>query len=195
MTKRIIVAALLGAVAMFVWESIAHMLLPLGEVGVKALPNEQAMMATVKDTVKESGFYFFPAPEDRPDMTGEQKKQAMYQAMEKSRTGPSGIIITHPNGRTETLTAQLLTQFATDVLAMLVAALLLSRSISKAYGSRVLFVAWMGLLPTLATEVPQWNWFGFPAAYTLAQLTVHLVGFIAGGLVLAKVVQPAWQSK
>jgi hypothetical protein len=188
MAKRIIVAALLGAVAMFAWEFIAHMASPLGEAGVQALPNEQAVMAVVKDTVRESGFYLFPAPENRPGMTREQKQQAMDKMMEGWHAGPAGILIAHPKGRSATFTGEILTQFATDVLVMLVAALLLSRSIAKGYGSRVLFVAWMGLLPTLGTEIPQWNWYGFPTTYAMGQLVVHLVGFIAGGLVLAKIV-------
>ena len=31
------------------------------------------MMAAFKDNIKESGFYFFPGPEDQPGMTREQK--------------------------------------------------------------------------------------------------------------------------
>jgi len=190
MPKRIVLAALLGGVAMFAWESVAHMLLPLGEAGVSALPNEQAVMAVVKETVKESGFYFFPAPENRPEMTSEQKRQAMDKVMEKWRIGPAGIMIAHPNGRAASLPTELLTQFATDVLKMLVAALLLAQAAAAGFGKRVIFVALMGLLPTLGTEIPQWNWYGFPAVYTMAQLVVHFVGFLAGGLVLAKFVRP-----
>ena len=190
MTRRIVMAALLGGVAIFAWESIAHMLLPLGDAGIQPVPNEQAFLTAVKENVKESGFYFFPAPESRPDMTGEQKRAAMDQAQQRWRTGPAGIMIAHPNGRPATLPGMLLTQFATDVLAMLVAALLLAQAVAKRFSERVMFVALMGLLPTLGTEIPMWNWYGFPAAYTLAQLVVHAVGFIAGGLVLAKIVQP-----
>src|SRR5690242_7104330 len=109
MTTRILVAALLGAAAMFAWESIAHMATPLGDAGIQALPNEQAVMAVVKDTVKESGFYFFPAPENRPGMTREQKSQAMDKVMSAWQTGPAGIMIAHPKGRPETLPTELLT--------------------------------------------------------------------------------------
>jgi len=38
--KRIFLAALLGAIAMFIWTSIAHMALPLGEAGIREIPNE-----------------------------------------------------------------------------------------------------------------------------------------------------------
>jgi hypothetical protein len=33
MTKNILLAGLLGGLALFAWESVAHMALPLGEAG------------------------------------------------------------------------------------------------------------------------------------------------------------------
>ena len=37
---RIFLAGLLGGIAMFIWTSIAHMALPLGDTGVREIPNE-----------------------------------------------------------------------------------------------------------------------------------------------------------
>ena len=50
----------------------------------------------------------------------------------------------------------------------------------------------VGRIPTLATGIPQWNWYGFPAAFVLAQAFVHLVGFLLGGLIVAKLVRPVY---
>jgi hypothetical protein len=36
MTKRILLAGLLGGLAMFIWQSVAHVVLPLGEAGIQA---------------------------------------------------------------------------------------------------------------------------------------------------------------
>jgi hypothetical protein len=38
MTKRIILAGVLGGIAMFIWTAIAHMALPLGEAGIGEIP-------------------------------------------------------------------------------------------------------------------------------------------------------------
>jgi hypothetical protein len=167
------------------------MLLPLGDTGIKALSNEQAVLPLLKENIKEPGFYFFPAPEDKPGMTTQQKQAAMAKAQERWRTGPAGIMIFHPNGAESFSPRQLLTQFGVDMAAMLLAAILLSQVSAAGYGQRVLLVALMGLLPGLQAELPNWNWYGFPASYTLAQATVHLVGFVIGGLILAKVMKPA----
>ena len=56
--------------------------------------------------------------------------------------------------------------------------------------ARLGFVTLMGLIPTLRSELPYWNWYGFPGVYTAAQFAVHLVGFLVGGLVLAWFIRP-----
>ncbi len=47
MTKRVLLAGLLGGIAMYVWTAIAHMILPLGEAGIQEIPNEQAVLAVI----------------------------------------------------------------------------------------------------------------------------------------------------
>ena len=38
---RVLVAGILGGIAMFVWTSIAHMVRSLGEAGIAEIPNAQ----------------------------------------------------------------------------------------------------------------------------------------------------------
>ena len=185
--KRTILAGLFAGIALFAWESVAHMLLPLGDTGIKALSNEQAVLPLLKEHISEPGFYFFPAPEDRPGMTAEQKRDALSKAEDRWRRGPSGILIIHPNGADSLSARQLLTQLGVDLAAMLLVAFVLSRVGAGGYGVRVLLVTLMGLLPCLQAEVPNWSWYGFPTAYMLSQAMVHVVGFAIGGLLLAKV--------
>ena len=37
---RIILAGIAGGIAMFIWTNCSHTILPLGEAGVRMLPNE-----------------------------------------------------------------------------------------------------------------------------------------------------------
>ena len=191
MSKNILLAGILGGLALFAWESVAHMALPLGEAGIRGFgDHETAMMAAFKEHVKEPGFYFFPAPEDKPGMTREQKSKAMAAAMDRMGSEPTGITIVYPQGRVVNMGTGLPMQFAGDVVVMPIAAFLLSRAAPlKGYAARVGFVALMGLIPTLQADMPQWTWYGFPDAYFGAQFLVHLVGFAVGGLVLARLVK------
>ncbi|HET7440764.1 MAG TPA: hypothetical protein VFJ47_05625, partial [Terriglobales bacterium] len=62
MTKRVLLVGLIGGLGMFVWSAIAHMVLPLGEAGVREVPNEQALLGSMHTTLGEkSGMYLFPA--------------------------------------------------------------------------------------------------------------------------------------
>jgi hypothetical protein len=55
---RILLAGLLGAIAMYVWSTIAHVATPLATMGVSHLNNEQSVMDAVRtDLGDKSGFY------------------------------------------------------------------------------------------------------------------------------------------
>ena len=74
--------------------------------------------------------------------------------------------------------SRLILQGTFDILSMILAGLVLSQAVSiKGLRLRVGLVTMLACLPTLRTELPQWNWYGFPAAYTASQFTLHLVGF------------------
>ncbi|HTP33197.1 MAG TPA: hypothetical protein VMJ75_13555 [Candidatus Acidoferrales bacterium] len=190
MAKRILLAGLAAGLVLYVWESVAHLALPLGEAGISVFPNEPAMLTAIRQNVAENGFYFFPNP-NPPNSTEEQKKQAMQSML----TGPSGIMVVRPHGDPGMTPARLGLQALFDILSMIVAAVVLSQAAAlKRFGPRVALVAMLSAIPTLRTELPQWNWYGFPALYTTAQFALHAVGFILGGLVLAKMIKaaPEW---
>lgn len=59
--QRIFIAGILGAIAMFVWTSVAHMVTPLGSTGFSQMPNEAAMQSALDTNLAQhSGLYFFP---------------------------------------------------------------------------------------------------------------------------------------
>lgn len=63
MGKRIILAGVLGGVGMFVWSSIAHMALPLGEAGIQEISNEQALLGPTRHLGGEAGHVFVSGDE------------------------------------------------------------------------------------------------------------------------------------
>jgi len=192
MYKRILLAGMLGGIALFLWEGLAHEVLPLGHAGIRAAPNEAAFITGVKEQIKESGFYFFPAPEERPGASTGEKTKAMEAWMQKWKAGPSGIMIVQPNGAADADSPrQLLTQCGFDIVVMLLAAVLLSRTTLGGYVSRVGFVTVLALFAFVHADLPYWNWYAFPAAYTAAQFVTRVVGFFVGGLVVAKFVRGA----
>lgn len=45
MARRIVLAAVLAGMALFAWQSTSHMVVGLGEVGIREIPNQEAMLA------------------------------------------------------------------------------------------------------------------------------------------------------
>jgi hypothetical protein len=48
---RIVLAGVLGGIAMFVWTLIAHLALPLGEAGIGEIVNESAVLGAIQSSM------------------------------------------------------------------------------------------------------------------------------------------------
>jgi hypothetical protein len=190
-TTRIILAGLLGGIAMFIWTSIAHMALPLGHAGIHELPNEEPLLAQLQiDLGNKSGLYLFPGLGVGDNPTREQEKEAMTHYAEKLANNPSGLLMYHPAGtRPLALGKSLTIEFATEFLEAILAVFLLAQTRIASFGGRVGFVFVAGILAAIATNVSYWNWYGFPSVYITAYMSIQIVGFLCIGLVAALVLK------
>ena len=190
MNKRILLAAILGAIAMFIWASIAHMVLPLGQTGFKEIPGEPAVLGSLQASLgTDSGLYIYPGLGLPPGATREQKNEAMKLVDQKLATTPSGILIYHPPGREGFRARLLITEFITELIEVLIAVFLLAQTRISSFGGRVGFVALVGLAAVITTNVSYWNWYGFPANYTGGYIFSLFVGYAVVGLVAAAIVK------
>ena len=188
-TTRIILAGVLGGIAMFIWTSIAHMALPLGQAGVRELPNEPAVLAALQTSLgDQSGLYLFPGLGVGDNPTREQMNEGMRHMNEKLANNPSGLLMYHARGSRLISMPKLLTvEFATELLAALLAVFLLAQTHIASFGGRVGFIFVVGILAAIATNVSYWNWYGFPSTYTAAYMVIQIIGFLCVGLVAALV--------
>jgi hypothetical protein len=176
---RILVAGLLGAIAMFVWTSVAHMATPLANAGISKMADESVVLRTMPSGVgAKPGLYFFPWT-DWSDPKAMEKEGALMKA------NPSGFLIYHPPGASTDMTPMLIKEFAKELAQSLIAAFLLSLTMIAGYFGRVGFVTLVGVFAGLGSDTSYWIWYGFPCTYTLAQITIEVVGALAAGLVIA----------
>jgi len=151
------------------------------------------VLAALQGNIKEAGFYFFPGLDRSPNLTKEQKAAVKKDWSEKYLAGPRGILVYHPDGETSMSPRQCCCSSVQRSSRRS------SPRSSWATGSRtdLLYrarrVAWLllGLLPFFAVNFPYWNWYGFPANFTLAQLADKLITYLVAGLVLAANWKPA----
>jgi hypothetical protein len=182
---RIFIAGLLGAIVLFVWGAVTHMVLPIGEMGMKVASNQDAALVMLQSsTDKGAGVYMIPglSPEQYHD------KPTMEAFIEKYRTSPAAVVIYDPAGNPaiSTMAMPLVKQFVICLLVALLAAWVLAAS-AVSFGTRVMMGAAMGLIAWLSISVPYWNWYRFPLEFTIgAYLDAGL------GLLLASIPMAWW---
>jgi len=187
MSTRIILAGIVGGIVMFIWNFVAHELLPLGEMGVRLIPNEDAVTSVLQTNLGDtSGFYVFPSGGLTPGATREQKEAAMKKAEEQMAAGAGGVLIYRPK-RIFNFPKRLGIEFATEMIESLLAVFLLAQTRITSFGGKVGFILTAGILAAIATNVPYANWYGFPKTFTLAQMIMMVVSFLLVGIVAALV--------
>jgi hypothetical protein len=183
---KILIGGVVGGIVLFFWGFVSHMVLSIGEMGLQSIPKEEALAAAMKTDVPGPGLYFLPGR----DMSKSQSQEEMQAHMDKVAKGPFGFMVIYPTGRDVSLAKRLPIELGTNVVCALLAAIIVSQ-LRPGFMVRVACVTLIGLLASIMTNVPYWNWYGFPTDFTLAQLAEHTVGWLLAGIVLAAIVRPS----
>jgi hypothetical protein len=163
---------------MYAWSSIAHGATGLGTIGVSTLPNESVTVDNLASSIGDKGgLFMFPAN---------------MNANASSASGPGGFLVYDP--KTPMVAgpqpANLGIEFVTELVETVLAAWLLAQTALTEFLQRAGFVLVVGVIGTIVTNVPYWNWYAFPLTYTLGTMFVQIVGFLAAGLAIAWYLKP-----
>jgi hypothetical protein len=175
---------------MFIWTSIAHTVLPLGDAGIREIPNEPAVLGAMQSSIGASaGLYVFPGLGVGENPTRQKKNDAMKQMAGKLANNPSGLLMYHPPGREFAIGRSLGVEFVTELIEAILVVWLLAQSAIASFAGRVGFIFVAGILAAMATNVSYWNWYGFPGVYTLSYMSIQIIGFLCIGFVAALVLK------
>lgn len=179
---RVVIAGLIGGLVIFLWSAFAHMALPIGEAGFKVPAQQDAVLGALAQSVDGEGVYMYPSM----PMEQWQDEAASAAFNQRSRGKPYAFVVYQPGGNpvNQSMTPNLVKQFATDILAALVAAWILALG-AWTFGRRVLVAGALGVFAWLAISLPQWNWYMFPMNMTLAALIEQVVGWLLAGAAMA----------
>jgi hypothetical protein len=173
---RVVIAGILGGIAMFIWASVAHMATPLASAGLKPLPGGDATVASLHQTLGDKpGTYFFP-------YAAGQDSKAMAQQSAKMAAGPTGLMAYQGPGA-NAFPRQLVVEFALEVFESILVAILIVGV--AGFGDRLRLVLAIGLIAAVTTNFSYWNWYGFDPTYTVANGFTELVKYLVSGLAAA----------
>jgi hypothetical protein len=171
---RVLIAGIIGGLVMFLWGAVAHMALPIGEMGMKVPSEQSSAMSALGPTTQGSGVYMYPSMPSE-DWGDEARMQAFA---ESARGQPYAFVVYQPGGNPVNLSMgpALVKQYASDTAGALVLAWVLSL-VAGGFSRRVLVGAAAGLFAWLAISVPYWNWYMFPAHFTFGSLLEQVIGW------------------
>jgi hypothetical protein len=185
--KKVLLPGILGGLLVFVWSAFAHMVLPIGQMGLKTIPNnEDAVLTAMKNNIQQPGLYFMPGY----DMGRKPTEAEQTAFMAKYEAGPTAFLVYNPTGESVMSPGQLIRQALFQILGGLIAAFIISTTVAS-LTMRGIMVALMGLFAWLAFGAPHWNWYRFPAAFTIGEGLDRVIGWLLGGLLIAWMIQRA----
>lgn len=187
--KRIVLAGLLGGIVVFFWGALAHMVLPIGMMGmqVPADAAQQDALAGLQRNFSAEGVYMLPAlPKEQWSDEAAADAFAARAAQQ-----PYAFVVYQPQGTNymERFPILLAKQAAVCILAALLAAWLVSM-IAAGYIQRSLIVGSLGLFAWLVVNVPYWSWYRFPFEFTVGAFLEQVIGWLLAGYVIAWVLKP-----
>jgi hypothetical protein len=180
MNSRILIAGLVGGIAMYVWASVAH-LSPLGMTGFRQMSNEGPAVAGMQAaTGDKAGLYMFPAVD-------KSAKDAMTVYEAKLKTSPSGLLLYHPAGARGMEPRQLVGEFVLELIEATLAVWLMSLTRLTGFAGRVGFMCGIGAIAAISTNASYWLWYGFPGAFSIAAMVMEFGKYVFAGLAAAAV--------
>ncbi|MHA6203732.1 hypothetical protein ACXU4B_04815 [Dyella soli] len=179
---RVLVAALMGGIVMFLWGAIAHMALGLGDPGIRLPAHEDAVLSTLHEGLGDkAGVYILPSI----DPAKMRDKEVMAAYATKSKASPYAWVVYMPQGDDlSDMSRQLPRQWASDTLSALALAFVMGLA-AFSFMTRLGIALAAALFAWLSTLVPYWNWYRFPTDLTVAALIEQVIGWLLAGVVMA----------
>jgi hypothetical protein len=186
--KKVLLPGILGGLLVFLWSFIAHMVLPIGTMGVSSAPlqNEEAVLTAMKSNFPESGLYLMPWMDMNQNASAEQSKAQET----RYRTGPVAFLVYHATGIAPISAGQLIRQLLFQITGGLIAAFVVSMTMAS-LGMRAFVVMLFGIFSWVTVNLPHWNWYRFPMAFTIGAGLDAVIGWLIGGFLIAWMVQRA----
>ena len=177
---RLILATLLGGIVMFCWGAFSHMVLNLEADMIKPMPNEEAVSAVLKPAITAPGVYVMPGI----DMTRKPTEDEVNAWSAKYKTGPTAMLVYHPEGADVFTPQQFGMQLGADIAAALFGSLILLFAATSFVRGAIISTL-IGVAGWAAILIPYWNWYRFPFEFIRADLIDQVAGWFLAGLVIA----------
>jgi hypothetical protein len=188
MLIRVLIAGVAGGVLVFIMGALCHAGLQLQSRAIVNLPNEVAFTEAVKSQNLKAGLYGFPGMPNPAE--GQDEAAAYAQTNERYKVGPSGLVLIAPTGEDMMGPKTLLMEWATNTLAALLVAYVVSLAGPEVgFGRRWFAVLLIGAISWLSLSASYGIWYRFPHMFVHDELFCALLEWGVAGLAIAAIVK------
>ena len=192
MVFRVILAGLLGGALMFGGGFVEHMMLDWVGRQMKQPLEESALRNEFRKHFPDAGVYGFPhPPKDFKTMSKADQEKTWHELGEEYKKGPSAFVIVAPTGEEMMDWKTLTSEFGTNVLAALFAAIVVSMTRPSIGFCGRWFVCFLfGAFAWVSVNASYHIWYRFPWAWVQDELFCSLLEVGVAGIVIAAIVRP-----
>jgi hypothetical protein len=187
MWARILIAGIIGGILVFVMGFISHGILQLQGRAFQNIPEGESFVDQLKARSLKPGLYWFP---DMPMGADQNDKAKMDEANARYKVGPAGFLLVMPSGHDMMTLEMLGMEFATDVVAALLAAWIVSLiGTDVGFGRRWLAVVTMGAFAWFSLSTSYGIWYHFPHKFIHDEFLCALLEWSVAGIAIAAIVR------
>jgi hypothetical protein len=174
-----------GAVA-WIWGAISWGVLPWHHGTFRSFANEDEAVRAFLALSPRSGVYGLPSPPRHgPSASPAERAAADRAAQQRMSQGPIVTAIVRREGFGSVPLAMLRAFIIYAIAAGLLTWLLMQTS-GLTYWERAQFAVVVGAAAGAICRLPDWNWHGYSAAYTLVAIADHVIATSLVGLLVAR---------
>jgi hypothetical protein len=185
--KNVLVAGILGGVVVFIWSFISWAIIPWHAAVMNSIPSGEQVAEILKNDGLEAGFYHHPGfPEEHNEDTEKAWSERYMQ-------GPNiNFLIFSPVGADPMDPMQFIRSLILNILSAILASYMLLQALSSLNGllQRAFYVMALGGFVALVYPLAEWNWWNFPADFTLVAVCDTIITWFLGGLAIAWRIKP-----
>ena len=180
---RIYIAGLIGAIVLFVWGAVSHMVLPVGEMGIQQATQQDAAIAALQAS-GDKGHAVYMVPGLNPDEWGDEAKLSAF--VSKYANSPSAFVVYDPapNPNISSMGPALINQFVSNLLVAIIVAWIMATG-AFSFGQRIAVGGAIGVAAWLLVSIPYWNWYRFPLDFTIGAWLDYGLGLLLASVPMA----------
>ena len=177
--KTLAIASIVGAVILYVYLALAHVVLPIHENDFKYTAAQDNILGVLNTSNLEEGYYFVPY--SPPGATREEKMNNM-----KAMMGKPGALINYYPSMNETASTFIMS-FIYNLIAVLILCIALATANDKLnnFRQRLWFVMLFVFFVIFSQVMLEYNWVGIPMHYLKGIIIDQIVGYLLVGTWLA----------